>query len=447
MDLKKFDLQDEVEVERVKPFRFLHAADLHLDSPFRGMMSLPSAIRNRIVESTFLALQQMIDVALRERVDFVVLSGDIYDLADRSLRAQIEFQSAMKQLAKKQIQVFVIHGNHDPMDGRKAALTWPDSIHFFSSEDVQMRPAYDRNGQVVAHIYGMSYPTAAVTENLSAKYKVRDHSMYNIAMLHCNVDGDQSHEHYAPCTKQELILTGMQYWALGHIHTRQVLYMEPYIVYPGNLQGRSVRELGPKGCHVVDVSEQGRTKLSFHNTDAVRWFHEVISINSMNTEQDLSDALNDIVEQIGLKAENRPAIVRVTMEGRGSLHKLLQRETEVQELVEAVCQRQLKLAESDTAAPFVWLESIKVKTGVEVDKEQLLNQDSFLGDMLRISQQLTENEEQLELFSEEALDALFSHHQAAKYIKAMPAEDRLEWLRTAEELAIHLLYEGEEWKR
>jgi exonuclease SbcD len=424
-------------------FRFLHAADLHLDSPFRGMVSLPSSIREYVIESTFLALQNMVEAAVSEEVDFIVLSGDIFDLSDRSLRAQIRFQEAMELLARASVQVFIIHGNHDPMDGRHAVLTWPETVHFFTSQEVEMKPAFNRKGDVVAHIYGISYPTAAVTENLAKRYQVQARQMYNIALLHCNVDGDPAHEHYAPCTKQDLITAGMQYWALGHVHTRQVLNTEPHIVYPGNIQGRSVRELGPRGCYVVDVSTEGKSELTFHRTDALCWFHQTLSIDQITTEQALTDLITSHMEEARLKAEGRPAIVRLSIEGRSTLHKMLQRDTEVQELLGIIREQQLRLAQQDNL-PFVWLESMKVSTGIEVERDELLQQDSFLGDLLRISKELGTDEEQFYAFSEEALGALHAHPQAGKHLKAIPLEQQREWLRTAEELAIHLLFKDEE---
>ena len=256
-----------------------------------------------------------------------------------------------------------------------------------------------------------------------------------------------AHEPYAPCTKQDLIHSGMQYWALGHIHTTQIIHRDPYIVYPGNLQGRSVRELGPKGCYVVDVSEGGKTELTFHSTDSLRWFHKQITIDDIHTEQDLTDKLHDFIEDIRIKAEGRPSFVRVTLTGRGALHSLLQKEVEVQELLGLIREQQMKLVAQDSSIPFVWIESLKVKTGVEVEMDQLLEQDSFLGDLLRISRELVQDEAELRAFSEQALETLMTHSQARKYVKTISPEEQEEWLHAAEELAIHLLFKDGEWER
>lgn len=428
----------------MRPFRFLHAADLHLDSPFRGLASLPAVIRDRIITSTERALERLIAIAIKERVDFIVLSGDIYDASSRSLRAQMMFQAAMQQLTEHRIQAFIVHGNHDPEDGEKARLTWPDTVHFFSAEHVEMKRAYNRAGEVVAHVHGMSYPTAAVTDNLALQYKVRDANAFNIALLHCNVDGDQAHEPYAPCTKQQLIAAQMDYWALGHVHTRQVLHADPYIVYPGNTQGRHARELGMKGCYLVDVSAHGEVLMTFERTDSLVWFHEMLSIDEMQTEQQLKDSCEELLERVRDRADGTSAMLRITWEGHGQAHEFLQKEAHKEALIAMLRQRETALVEADATAPFVWVESMQVRTGRAIDVSQLLEHDSFLSDMLRLTQQLGDDPEQLAQFVTEALQPLLTHRQASQYLHSIPTETMEGWLREAEQLAMQLLYEDGE---
>lgn len=425
----------------MKPFRFLHAADLHLDSPFRGMTDVPSPIRNRVRESTFDALRQLILIAIRENADFVLISGDVYDLADRSLRAQIRFQQAMEELAEKRIPVYIAHGNHDPEDGRRASLSWPDKVHFFNSKEVETIPVTDRNGICLAHVHGISYPTSSVTANLAMQFNVKDPSVYNIGVLHANVDGDQGHDNYAPCGKTELIQSGMQYWALGHIHTRQVIHSEPHIVYPGNIQGRSVRETGPKGCYIVDVTETGITKLSFHPTDSLRWFDEAIAIASIRTEQELMNAVERHMEQVRTAAGGRPSIVRFTFQGRGQAHRWLAKGTHLQELLTELRNEQRRAAAEDEHAPFVWIQDCKVLTGLDADLITLAEQYSFIGDLLSISRHYLGHEDELFGLGEQAFASFITNPKAAKYYSVMSREEMSELLRAAEEIAIDLLLE------
>lgn len=461
----------------MKSFRFIHTADLHLDSPFRGMVNVPAVIRDKLRESTFAALLNLVDLAIKERVDFVVVSGDVYDLADRSLRAQIRFQQAVVKLSKQGISVFIIHGNHDPEDGRRAALDWPKSVHFFGSKDAGMVAVYNDEGGLLAQIYGISYPTAAVSTNLLPYFQVQQEAVYKIGLLHSNVDGDPSHDNYAPCSKGELIRLGIDYWALGHIHQRAVLHEEPYVVYPGNIQGRHVKELGAKGCYIVKVSEYGTTKMEFNALDSIRWVDQSVSIKGLTTEQQLKDLIEEHMEGIKKDTGGRSAIVRFTLEGRGLLHHILQG-SYLTELLAELRDDQTRLAEDDDKLSFVWIESFKVLSGLHVDLEQLLEEESFSGDLLRISQSLMEDDRgsssrteeigegntegdtegvteritegdtegrepfsglKLQAFTEVALFPLTSHPKARKYWPALGVEEQKELLQAAVVLAVDLL--------
>lgn len=424
-------------------FRFLHTADLHLDSPFKGMSSLPMEIRNKVIHTTFQALQHVIDLAISEAVDFVLFSGDVFDLADRSLRAQISFQQAMKELDRHHIEAFVIHGNHDPMDGHKASLSWPDNVHFFS-DNVQTVPAHNRQGQQVALVHGISYRTAAVKENLALQFQAGAPSTYHIGMLHCNVDGDAEHEHYAPCSKQDLLRSGMDYWALGHIHTSKVVHANPYIIYPGNTQGRNIRETGEKGCYIVDVNEQGQTKLNFHNTDVLRWFNSTLEIEDIQTEQELIDHIEDYIESVSTQLHSRSAIIRLNLKGRGPLHRWLNREENVQDLLNLARNQQLSKLKQHPHNPFIWLESIRVQTGLPVDVEQLMLEESFLSDVLLISKELKQHNQELAQIAEEVFAPLLQHALVGKYVRQLEGEDLQQWMKAAEELAIDLLVEDGE---
>ncbi|UJF31535.1 metallophosphoesterase family protein [Paenibacillus hexagrammi] len=341
----------------MKRLRFLHAADLHLDSPFKGMNQIPATVRERVRESTFEALSLLVNLAIQERVDFIVISGDVYDLADRSLRAQIRFQKALRHLAEEGIPAYIVHGNHDPEDGRAAKLQWPAAVHFFACDRVETAEVVKPGRGVIAHIHGISYATAAVTENLAQRFRAKAEDICQIGLLHTNVDGDASHDNYAPCSKSDLLAAGMHYWALGHVHTREVLNESPAIVYPGNLQGRSIRETGPRGCYIVDIQEDGRAELTFHALDQVRWFRESLSVAGMQTEQELKDRLGELLERVRAEADGRDAVVRIVLEGRGPVHGLLRRGRALDELT-----AELREDEAERSR-FVWIESIEDRTG------------------------------------------------------------------------------------
>jgi exonuclease SbcD len=437
----------------MKRWRFMHAADLHLDSPFKGMSDLPQQLRERVRESTFQSLNQLIKLAIHEKVDFVVISGDVYDLADRSLRAQIRFQKAMRQLAEQDIQVYIIHGNHDPEDGRAAKLAWPAGVHFFASDRVETVAVEKQDRGVIAQIHGISYKTAAIMENLALQYRSGGQSIYQIGLLHTNVDGDPAHDNYAPCSKDDLLSSGIHYWALGHVHTRKVLHTSPAIVYPGNLQGRSIRETGPRGCYVVDVDDEGRAELTFHALDSLRWYYDKLSIQGLQTEQELRDLLEAHKESIRQAADWRDCIVRIVLEGRGALHGLLRKGRALSELLADLREQEFLRAgpieepipESPVPSGFVWIETLEDRTGSELDRELLLQQKSFVGDLLRLSHSLLRDEPALRAFAGEALAALQTLPQAAGGPPALEPERLQMWLRAAEELTADLLAADGGW--
>ncbi len=419
-------------------FRFMHAADLHLDSPFRGLSGLPEAIRSEIRESTFRALENMVTLALDEAVDFVLIAGDVYDASDRSLRAQLRFQRELRRLSAAGIAVFIVHGNHDPESGSRAELAWPERVHFFSSLEASRIGVNSRGGKRVAEISGMSFAFVSVTDNLAQKLSPGDPSLYQIALLHANVDGDGDHDNYAPCSKRQLAQSGFDYWALGHIHMRRVLQEQPLIVYPGNIQGRSIKECGAKGCYIAEVSETGETRLDFHAIDAVRWFHEEIDVEAAASEQELKDELEARLEELREQAEGRSAVVRIVLAGRTPLYGKLAQPAFLQELTSELRSDQERFAD-DRQTPFLWIESLENRTGIPVDLSELAGQDSFIGDLLRLTERLLQDEHLLQAFGEQAMQPLLGNPKAVKYLQSASLDDLRRRLGDARELAVDSL--------
>jgi exonuclease SbcD len=417
----------------MKRLRFIHAADLHLDSPFKGMSALPERVRERVRESTFEALKELVALAIQEKVDFVLISGDVYDVSDRSLRAQIRFQKAVEHLAIEGIPAYIIHGNHDPEDGRAAKLIWPADVHFFASDHVETLQVVKQDSGIIAEIHGISYGSSAVTENLALKFKRGQHQVCQIGLLHTNVDGDPHHDNYAPCSKQDLLDAGMHYWALGHVHTRQVMNLQPAIVYPGNIQGRSIRETGPRGCYLVDIDDSGRAELIFHALDTVRWFQETLSVSSIPSEQILKDRLGELLDRLRQDAKGRDGIVRIVLEGRSEIHERIRKGRALQELMDELREDEVE------RSSFVWIESIEDRTASELDLAAVLEEKSFLGDLLRYAAALQTDDSALESFAEEALAALQGLPPFAGNPVAATPEQLNDWLRSAEVLVADLL--------
>ncbi|EAC9742126.1 exonuclease SbcCD subunit D [Listeria monocytogenes] len=260
----------------MKEIQFLHMADLHLDSPFIGLSTLPQPLFSTIQESTFQSLERITTVAIKEAVDFVLIAGDIYDSEDQSVRAQARFSKEMKRLEVANIPVFMIHGNHDFIEKHKEKLTLPSNVHVFS-EQVEVMSHKTATG-VSVNIYGFSYNERHIRSSRVDKYKIQGNADFHIALLHgSEVSSSEEHDVYAPFRVQEISKKGFDYWALGHIHKRQLLAESPSIYYPGNIQGRNRKESGEKGASIITLSEASTT-IDFIGTSPIIWEEAVITL-------------------------------------------------------------------------------------------------------------------------------------------------------------------------
>src|SRR5439155_17203618 len=297
----------------MESLRFIHTADLHLDSPFRGLAETLPALRDTLQSATLGALDRVVDHTINSKADFLIIAGDLYDSKDRSLRALVSFRKQMERLAERHIPVFIVHGNHDPLNGWGSGFQLPPNVVTFGGH-TDTEP-FIRRGREVAHITGVSYTRERVTDNLSLSFKVPDAAAYSIAVLHANVGHQSGHADYAPATVGDLAAAGFNYWALGHVHTRSVLAAEPaMIVYPGNTQGRNARETGARGCFQVDVDMQGRAHLEFVDTSVARWAHLDVSIANMSGMEQLVDTITAKAREEASAFEG-PTVVRCTIRG------------------------------------------------------------------------------------------------------------------------------------
>jgi len=424
------------------PFTFVHAADLHLDSPFKGLSKAPQAVRERLRESTFASFRRIADMAIREGADFVVLAGDLYDRADRSLRAQLRLQRMLTELAEGAgIGVFAVHGNHDPLSGRQARLDWPAGVRVFGSEAVECAEARTRSGALAAHIYGISYGTSAVTDNLALQFARREGAPFHLALLHANVDGDPGYDNYAPCRLSDLTAAGFDYWALGHVHDRRTPHTYPHVVYPGNIQGRSIRETGPKGAYLVQVAESGEIKISFRDTADVLWREVAVSIAGAEREQQLKERLLSAAEAARGEAGGRPVVLRLRLEGRGELHDDLLQESLADEWLE---QLREWLGEPEDRDDWVWPESIAVRTAGLADLTPLASEEGFLGELVRRGLRAAAEPDGNRALAQEALEPLRSQPALREWISSLGEEDLAALTGRSLDLAVSMLRDDED---
>jgi DNA repair protein SbcD/Mre11 len=367
-------------------FSFLHAADLHLDTPFEALGAESTALQSALLDASLSCWTSLVELALDREVAFVLLAGDIYDSTRRGLRAQLNFHQGLERLSDAGIQTLIVHGNHDP-------LTVASSIPVNLSEGVTVFPAnrvesvtVKRKRGTIATVHGISYDAPAITENLSAQFEPIDDGGIQIAVLHCNVGSSTEHAPYSPCTVADLCTKGMDYWALGHIHKRAILHAgHPWIVYPGNLQGRSAKpsESGAKGAVIVNVLDNVIQEPEFVELDRIRFVRCEVSIENRASIADLREAISDSIDQLRGQNAGRGILVRVLLVGRGPLHVVLRAEGEVTDFT-----RTLREGWVGTT-PLVWIEAVIDDTATTLDLDAIRARQDFSAEMLAEADRLS----------------------------------------------------------
>ncbi|ALC80607.1 MULTISPECIES: metallophosphoesterase family protein [Bacillus] len=329
---------------------FIHAADLHLDSPFLGVSQLPETIFKRLKESTFKSVINLIDICIAKKIDFLLLSGDLFDEANRSLKAQFFLRNQFIRLETAGIHVYVIYGNHDHLSGEWTPVEWPENVHVFSAEAVEEK-SYYRGTNRLASIYGSSYKKREQFDNQAADFKRSTDAKYHIAMLHGTYAGEKEHNPYSPFLLNDLIQADMDYWALGHIHKRQVISAEhPAAIYAGNLQARHQKETGEKGCYVVRLTEH-EASYEFIPVADVLWLKLHVDVSDTNSVTELHGRIEEKFDSI--RHKDRAVCVRLSLTGAVPEFMREAREGTFEEIVD-VFREQEEEEES-----FVWLLGIE----------------------------------------------------------------------------------------
>lgn len=412
-------------------FTFVHAADLHLASPFQGMArdGIPEPVVAHLREATFLAFHQLADLCIERQAAFLLLAGDIFDDEECSLRDMFRFRDELARLEAAGIEVFAVHGNHDPLEGNRPAVALPANTHVFGGEETETRAVAALPGVTVT---GISYRTAREPRKLARLYTPPAESGFHVALLHANVGGDTGHADYAPCTVEQLRGAGFQYWALGHVHTRRSLGTNPAIAYPGNLQGRNPRETGPRGALVVVADPVGgQAETEFVPLQSVRWETPEVSIAGLATLDALDERLLAELENLAAACRPSSLVARISLVGRGPLDGDLRRDHAARELAERLQERQ------PVALPFVWLESLRLACGGELDFAARREDDDLAGEVLRQADRLAADPAWLDA----ALAELFQHHRARRVLDPPGDEQRAQLLREAAEQCVEALDE------
>lgn len=331
--------------------KLVHAADLHVDSPLRGLQRYEGAPIEQVRGATRRALENLVALCIAEEAALLLLAGDIFDGDWRDYATGLFFASQMARLRQAGVRVLTLRGNHDAVSQIHKELRLPDNVRELSAK----KPESVVLEEIGVVVHGQSFARRAVPEDLAARYPAPLAGLFNVGLLHTSLSGRPGHEPYAPTSLDVLRGKGYEYWALGHVHARELVCEDPHVVFPGNLQGRHARELGAKGASVLTV-EGGRVRELRHEVlDAVRWTVCRVDAGAAADAHDLVELTRAELGRHARDAGGRLLAARVVLRGQTRAHAALARDPEH-------WTEQLRACALDVSEGAVWLEQVRLET-------------------------------------------------------------------------------------
>jgi len=373
-------------------FKFIHAADIHLDSPLVKLDAYEGAPAGAIRGATRRAFENLVQTAIDEKAAFVLIAGDVYDGNWKDYNTGLYFVARMGRLREAGIPVFIVAGNHDAASTITRSLHLPDNVRVFPAD----RPATFRLDDLDVVVHGQSFASPAVKTDLARSYPSAVPGCFNIGLLHTCMTGREGHEPYAPCTLETLREKGYDYWALGHVHRREVLLEDPPVVFAGNTQGRHARETGAKGCLLVSVDGAGRPTLDFKPLEVVRWEAEVIDAVNAASGYDVVERFRAILSQHLQKNPDVITVLRVTVEGETAAHDEIMSDPER-------WTNEIRAAAVDEAGERAWVEKVRLRTQLPPAAGGR-KPEGAVGELLALVEELAGDPEALSSLSSELAD-------------------------------------------
>jgi len=353
-------------------FKFIHAADVHLDSPLLGLSRYESAPYEAIRNACRRAFENLVDLAIEENIAFVLLAGDLYDGDWKDYSTGIFLSQQIGRLGQHNISVFTVAGNHDAANRMTKALDSPTNMRILSSRKVETIILDD----LAVAIHGRSFGTQHVDENLAAGFAAAEKGTFNIGLLHTSLDGREGHAVYAPCSIDDLLSKGYQYWALGHIHKQEFVSEDPWIVFPGCVQGRHIRETGAKGCVLVSVEDGTVSEVERFPLDVLRWALCNVGLTDVVEMREILERTRKAIEHERTSANGRPIAMRIRFVGATKMSDELAAYPERLE-------QQIKALGAEIAGDGLWIERVENATVGKLDLNSTLSDDSAFGKLLK----------------------------------------------------------------
>lgn len=411
--------------------RFIHTADLHLDSPFGKLSRLDEDLASRLRDAGFRTFARMVDTALSEQVDFVLIGGDIFDSEERSLAAQLGFIKQLKRLSTARIPVYFNCGNHDPLSSWMKNLTFPTGVHRFGSEEVETL-LYEKNGEALAAIAGISYEVQVVKENLALRFPpAREEIPFSIALLHGSYGNAAGHAPYAPFQLSDVQDKGYDYWALGHIHKPSLPHKSnPVIAYPGIPQGRDFGETGPRGFYLVELRKGEEAHVEFREAAEFLFLEKEVELNEPGREiEQMREALMEALPQAP-----GGVIIRLRLSGRTPMHSAFAADPEGL--------REHLNSEWEETGTLIRVDRIDVHTQPEIDLNELRSRDDFTASLVAAFDELDMNKEERKKQIEE-LQEDFYKHKIMRRMEGLSDEEMKDVVERARWLLLDKLMKGE----
>lgn len=408
--------------------RFIHAADLHLDAPFSGLSEYEGAPVERLRSATRTAFENLVQLAIRKKVHFVVIAGDLFDGRWTNVQTGLWTANQFRLLDKQGIHVYLIRGNHDALSEVPKRISWPDNVHEFPVD----QPATMELTDLRVALHGQGFSAREVRDDVAATYPTPIAGAFNIGLLHTSLNGDARHDTYAPTSEQTLVNKGYQYWALGHIHQMREIRDVPRIAYSGCTQGRHIHEQGAKGCLLVEV-DAGGVRTSFEPLDTLRWRQLEVDVGECEDLEELYGEVTRQLHESKAAAEGRYLAVRLTLTGMTSCHAALVRPTTAEEVLSELRNRGNEVGN-------IWIERVRVNTLPKANLDQLKEADDLLGELLRDFDHLLDHSSDDELRAlAESLAPLQSKSATQlreSEIDLESADNLRRWLQQAERLLL-----------